>query len=164
MSFQSDEAPKTVEWYTPKYIFDMLGLVFTLDPCHPGRDVINWVPALTVYTKSDDGLSRPWVGSVWLNPPYGRETPVWLKVMHEHRNGVALVFARTDTDWFHKYVANADAVLFLKKRVRFVNSEGVQGDSPNCGSMLVAWGTDGVGALKGAADAGHGIFWKIACN
>jgi hypothetical protein len=162
MSFQADEPPQTVEWYTPPSIFKMLGCGFTLDPCHPGRDVVDWVPALSVYTKADDGLVKPWVGRVWLNPPYGRELPPWLKKMHEHRDGIALVFARTDTAWFHDYVAKADAVLFLKKRVRFVNADGVLGDSPNCGSMLVAWGDINVEVLRHVEHGGHGVLWRVS--
>jgi hypothetical protein len=26
------------DWFTPRYIFDALGLEFDLDPAHPGRD------------------------------------------------------------------------------------------------------------------------------
>ena len=157
MSF-SEAVPATVEWYTPPSIFEMLKCGFTLDPCHPGLSVVNWVPTLCLYTKADDGLVKPWWGRVWLNPPYGRELPPWLAKMHEHRDGIALVFARTDTAWFHDYVAKADGILFLKKRVRFVDATGVQGDSPNCGSMLVAWGALNVLSLKAAAAEGHGVF------
>jgi hypothetical protein len=31
------------DWYTPREIFDALGLVFDVDPCSPGPD--HWVPA-----------------------------------------------------------------------------------------------------------------------
>lgn len=162
MSFVLAEPPQTVEWYTPEWIFTMLGLVFFMDPCHPGRHILTWVPALFVYTKLMDGLAARWWGRVWLNPPYGDETPKWLAKMHVHRDGVALVFARTDTKWFHDYVAKADAVLFLKKRVRFVDQHGNPGKSPNCGSMLVAWGEESVAALRRAEAAGHGVLWDIA--
>jgi hypothetical protein len=47
-----------------------------------------------------------------------------LEKMHYHRQGVALVFARTDCKWFHDYVAKADAILFLKGRVKFVDGLG----------------------------------------
>lgn len=161
MSFQLADGPKTVEWYTPKSIFEMLGLVFMMDPCHPGRDVVDWVPAVMVYTKEMDGFNRQWVGRVWLNPPYGEETPLWLEKMHHYRDGVALVFSRTDTPWFRDYVAKADAVLFLRKRVRFVDQNGKAGKSPNCGSLLVAWGEASVQALANAAAAGHGVLWRI---
>ena len=39
---------ETSEWYTPRAIFDALGVVFDLDPCSPGAE--HWVPARKVYT------------------------------------------------------------------------------------------------------------------
>ncbi len=42
---------KSDEWYTPKSIFDALGLTFDLDPCSSGRD---YVPAHRRYTKVDN--------------------------------------------------------------------------------------------------------------
>lgn len=59
----------TDEWYTPPAIFKALGMTFDLDPCSPGRD--HWVPAKQIYTKEDDGLKRPWHGTVFMNPPFG---------------------------------------------------------------------------------------------
>ncbi len=139
--FTHDSAKnKTVDWYTPKWIFDELGLTFDLDPCQPEHG-ISWIPAKKYYSIKDDGLKQEWSGLVWLNPPYGDHTPAWLKKMHAHRNGLALVFARTDCKWFHDYVANADAILFMKGRVKFVDWLGVTGgNGAGSGSMLVAWG------------------------
>ena len=34
----------SVEWYTPKSVFDALGVGFDLDVCSPGLDK-TWVPA-----------------------------------------------------------------------------------------------------------------------
>jgi hypothetical protein len=69
--------------------------------------------------------------------------------MHEHRNGICLVFARTDCKWFHDYVVKADAILFLKGRIKFVDGLGVTGEAgAGSGSMLIAWGKDNVEALK----------------
>jgi hypothetical protein len=79
----------------------------------------------------------------------------WLKKMHSHRNGIALVFARTDCAWFHESVAKADAILFLKGRVKFVDGLGATGGSgAGSGSMLVAWGADNVDALESMQDMG----------
>ena len=94
---------KTVDWYTPKWIFDTLGEYFDLDPCQP-EDKIPWIPCDRHYSIIDNGLMQPWDGFVWLNPPYGKYTSDWLAKMHAHRNGIALVFARTDCGWFHDYV------------------------------------------------------------
>jgi hypothetical protein len=76
--------------------------------------------------------------------------------MHDHRNGIALVFARTDCAWFHDSVAKADAILFLRGRIKFVDGLGVTGGSgAGSGSMLVAWGQDNVKALEAMRDIGH---------
>ena len=86
------------DWYTPKFIFDALGLAFDLDPAHPGRDNPHCVvPTRKNFTKADDGLRQPWHGLVWLNPPFGgrRGQVVWLRKFFTHGNGIALVAART---------------------------------------------------------------------
>ena len=144
------------EWYTPKWLFQELNLHFDLDPAAP-KGGLPWIPALKFYSKEDDGLSQPWQGNVWLNPPYGNETSKWLQRMHEHRQGVALVFARTDSRWFHDYAVKADAILYLKGRVRFVNAEGDPGkSSPGCGSVLIGWGKTSVSAMQTVASKlGH---------
>jgi hypothetical protein len=96
---------------------------------------------------------------IWCNPPYGPETKQWLRRMGEHRCGIALVFARTDTEWFHETAASADAILFLNARLKFVDKTGkppiVVGkdgkkrkSGAGAGSMLVAWGNDCVAALE----------------
>jgi len=131
------------------------GWVFDLDPASPVGGV-SWVPALQYYTLEDDGLVQEFYGRVWLNPPYGKQTPNWLAKMHTHRNGIALLFARTDCAWFHDYVAKADAILFLKGRVKFVDGLGVSGgNGAGSGSMLIAWGRDNVQALLGIQSKGY---------
>lgn len=110
------------EWYTPKPIFDLLGIEFDLDPASPGANKIPWIPAKRHLTIEHDGLYAPWSGNVWLNPPYGNYTSIWLQKLAAYGSGVALVFARTDTDWFHRYAVLANAMCFLKGRILFVPS------------------------------------------
>jgi hypothetical protein len=152
----SHESPsnKSVEWYTPPWIFERMGIEFDLDPCHP-IEQIKWIPAKKRLTSDDDGLKSPWFGRVWLNPPYGKHTPDWLSKMDSHRNDIALVFARTDCGWFHNSVAKADAILFMKGRVKFVDGLCATGGSgAGNGSMLVAWGEENVRVLESMADIG----------
>ncbi len=117
------------EWYTPPSIFELLHFPeFDLDPASPGTDgegkpILPWIPAAKLYTKVDNGLLRPWHGRVWLNPPYGKETEAWLNRLRLHGNGIALLFARTDTLWFHTDAIHADAICFLAGRVKFVQGE-----------------------------------------
>jgi len=153
-----DKNNLSVDWYTPAWVFERMGLQFDLDPCQPIGG-ISWIPCSRFYTLADDGLKQTWQGSVFLNPPYGKETPKWLAKMHQHRNGMALLFARTDCAWFHDYVAKADAILFLKGRVKFVDGLGVsKGSGAGSGSMLIAWGSQQVEALKRMEDLG-----KLIC-
>ena len=56
----------SVEWYTPKSVFDALGVGFDLDVCSPGLDK-TWVPAERALTIAEDGLTSPWNGFVWCN-------------------------------------------------------------------------------------------------
>lgn len=60
-------ANTTDEWYTPKEIIDALGK-FDLDPCAPVNPL--WQTAEIMYNKNQDGLTKKWIGRVWLNPPY----------------------------------------------------------------------------------------------
>lgn len=136
------------EWLTPPDLVKSLG-DFDLDPCSPEKDVRPWSTAKTHYSKSDDGLSQPWFGRVWCNPPYGRETFVWLEKLADHGNGIGLVFARTETQGFHSQVwGKADAVFFFKGRLKFYRVTGEKGGPANAPSCLVAYGKENVEVLK----------------
>jgi len=145
---------ETTSWYTPAYIFDLLGLTFDLDVCAP-QGGVPWIPAKKYYALPQDGLELPWDGLVWCNPPYGKETPKWLAKMNTERNGIALVFARTDTKWFHDYLAKADCLLFLKGRIQFVDGLQKTGaGGSTCGSVLVGYGDVATTALTKMKDKG----------
>lgn len=134
---------ETNEWYTPPEIFHALGCRFDLDPCAPVGG-LPWIPADVSYNYHDDGLSQPWVGRVWLNPPYGPHTAPWLGRLAAHGDGIALVFARTDVTWFHTIAEQADLVCFLRGRVQFVRGAGMPGKGHNAAapSCLIAFGVD----------------------
>lgn len=132
----------TNEWLTPRYILDDLG-PFDLDPCAPVERP--WDIATHHYTIENDGLSFPWDGFVWLNPPYGPHAGLWLKRLKEHGNGLALIFARTETKAWSEHIWNgADAIGFLEGRLRFCRVDGTVDMHSNAGapSALVAYGRD----------------------
>jgi DNA N-6-adenine-methyltransferase (Dam) len=131
---------RSVEWYTPPELFEALGITFELDPSAPPGGV-PWVPAARHFSLEDDGLSQPWKGRVWLNPPYGRDIGRWLERLAAHGDGLALVFARTDTAWFHRAFGAATAVCFIKGRLRFVPGGGQAATgAAGAPSVLLAYG------------------------
>lgn len=148
------EGRETV-WLTPPHIVQALG-EFDLAPCAAPLPR-PWENARVSYTLPQDGLSLPWFGRVWCNPPYGNETWKWLHRLAEHGTGTALVFARTDTTGFHAAVwERATALLFLKGRLHFHYRDGTRARA-NSGapSILVAYGDSDAAALKGSGLPGH---------
>jgi hypothetical protein len=136
------------EWLTPPDLVRALG-PFDLDPCSPG-DRRPWDTAKVHYGLPQDGLALPWFGRVWLNPPYGREADAWLAKLVDHGNGIALIFARTETDMFFDRVWHrADAVLFLRGRLHFHHVSGERA-AHNSGapSVLAAYGAQNATALR----------------
>lgn len=146
---------KSVEWYTPAWVFDALGLTFDLDPASP-HDAETAVPAARKYTRFDDGLAKAWQGCVWLNPPYGRDTPFWVRRMIDHGNGILLVFSRTAASWFQEAMSAADATLFLSGRIDFVPGKENAHKRSRCGAgtALLAFGQECAAALARLADRG----------
>jgi hypothetical protein len=139
-------------WLTPPEILEALG-TFDCDPACPEN--MPWKTAETMYTIIDNGLMQEWRGRVWLNPPYGRDIGIWLDRMAAHGNGIALIFARTETSAFHRYVwEKADAVFFFSGRLDFLTLDGDRFDGAarngNAGapSCLVAYGAENVKALE----------------
>lgn len=143
---------KSVDWLTPKYIVDALP-TFDLDPCASVNQT--WSTATTMIHPPADGLSAEWQGRVWLNPPYGHGVIArWMARMAEHGNGIALVFARTETVWFHEYVwPFASGLFFFRGRLTFVHGEAVSkrqqyGGNAACPSVLVSFGDECRDVLK----------------
>jgi hypothetical protein len=129
----------TDSWITPKWLIDMLG-PFDLDPC--ACDPQPWPCADRSYTEN--GLLLPWTGFVWCNPPYGSAIGAWLNKLALHGNGIALVFARTETAAFFGHVwPFASALLFLRGRLTFHYPDGsTPRNGANSGgpSVLIGYG------------------------
>ena len=120
--YQKDKEKTTDVWLTPPSIIEALGK-FDLDPCCPNN--LNWKTAELFYSleNDQDGLCLPWNGRVWLNPPYSNWQK-FIQKLKEHNNGIALIFARTETKGFFDYIWNdADSIMFLKSRIKFLNKD-----------------------------------------
>jgi len=137
---------KNDEWLTPPEILWVLGEFD--DPCAPV--VRPWAIASQHYTILDDGLSKPWAGRVWCNPPFGREAVKWLRKMRDHDNGIALIPARTETAMFYETVWGfARGVLFIQGRPHFHYVDGRRAKF-NSGApiALVAYGNYNLEVLR----------------
>ena len=146
----------TDEWYTPKEIIDELG-PFDTDPCAPESPL--WPTASVMYNKKDDGLKQEWSGRVWLNPPYSRPLiEKFVEKMAEHNNGIALLYNRCDSKMFQDIIfMKAQAMKFLRYRIRFYRPDGTRGGQPGCGSVLIAFGEHNAEILKNCSIDGKFI-------
>jgi phage N-6-adenine-methyltransferase len=129
-------------WETPSELLSALYRVFRfdLDPCSPRKK--GPVKARVRFTADDDGLSLPWHGTVFVNPPYGRAIAHWIaKARSEFEQGnaqrvVLLIPARTDTSYWHEHIQDRAKVWFLRGRLKF--NDGKQ--SAPFPSALVIYG------------------------
>jgi phage N-6-adenine-methyltransferase len=150
---------QTDSWVTPPAIIEALGghESFDLDPCAAEGQVFR--TAKTMLTVENNGLFCTWSGRVWLNPPYSVALlSRFMARMSEHGRGIALIFARTETETFHRYVWDrADAVMFLRGRLNFHRPDGSlarsrHGAPANAGapSVLIAYGEEDLDILAAA--------------
>jgi hypothetical protein len=154
-NFSHDRVPDgKEEWLTDPRIIHNLGR-FDLDPCSPVTRP--WNTAHTHYSIEEDGTIMPWKGRVWLNPPYGKKTGIFMELLKNHGNGIALVYARTETKFFFDHIWNdADALFFFQGRLLFYHVDGSPCTNKKTGSpeyagapsVLVAYGKKNAIALQ----------------
>jgi hypothetical protein len=84
-----------------------------------------------------------------------------LKRCKEHGNCIALIFARTDTKDWHEYIwEGANAILFLKGRLKFCRADGTEGDAAGAPSALVAYGVNNANILRDSKINGKLVWLK----
>lgn len=162
----------TNSWLTPPTIMQALG-PFDLDPCTDFD--MPWRTAKVMLTKKHNGLTTPWGKRdfVFMNPPYSREadgTDIgdWMDMLAAHPGGgIALIFARVDTKWFHRSVfkhPNATSIVVSDGRLKFCRRDGSQDKPAPVGSVFVAYGKKADARLQAALNKGaiKGAYLKIA--
>lgn len=141
------------EWYTPAFLIEAARETMEkidLDPasCDYANQAIK---AETIYTEDQDGLTQPWYGCMWMNPPYGKDDETnrsnqerWLnRLIEEYHdpNGhldqaIIILNAVTDRKWFARLW---DYPLCFTGRVYFYNETITRG-SPTHGSVIAYFG------------------------
>ena len=111
------------ECYTPKWIFEGLGLRFDLDVASSNHPLVD-VPADNRYTIEDDGLSQPWFGNVWMNQPFTKVTP-WVDKWLEHGNGLCLTTLSSNGKWVNKLWNSEAGCLYLPPNLAFNGASGL---------------------------------------
>jgi DNA N-6-adenine-methyltransferase (Dam) len=106
-----DVTPTGDDWYTPRWLFDAAGIAFDLDVAAPIDPAMRTCPARPYLTPVEDGLTAPWHGVVWCNPPYSGPAP-WIQRFAAHAEGMALVPAARSR-WLGTLMAAADAVALI---------------------------------------------------
>lgn len=160
MALHEQAVGKSDEWYTPEFIFLAMGETFDIDVAAPA-DLET--PSLNFCANrariADGGLTLPWRGFVWMNPPFGRRNGIvpWLDKFFAHGDGVALAPDRTSAPWWQAAARRADAILFVAPKIKFIPGPGVKASSPAQGTTLLAAGKRGVQALERAERSGLGI-------
>ena len=103
------------EHYTPKVLFEILGVNFDLDVASPvgGSGIApKW------FDKSIDGLSQEWFGNVWMNPPYSNPTP-WVEKFVAHSGGGIALLPVTRGRWWDVIWSKSDAIVPLAYNFKF---------------------------------------------
>src|SRR5215471_7271931 len=152
----------TDERYTPAWVFHGLDLAFDLDPASP-VDGGDCVPARRKLTSADDGLTAPWDGLVWLNPPFSN-LKTWANRMVAHRCGVFLGPVANGA-WVQTVVGAAD-LLWLCRDIAFCHP--VHGGR-HCSMPLffAAFGpsaTAGLGRLAGCGRHEGTLLARVSVN
>lgn len=153
---------QSVEWWTPAHYVNLARNVMgsvDLDPasCDTANET---VMATTYFDFQDDGLSLPWHGNVWLNPPYGRQAPKWVEHLLEQSLAgevkqavVPLSLSTVSTVWFSPLWDYP--LCFTDHRIDFSSPVGSQrGGSPG-GSVFVYLGDDEQAFAREFSKVGH---------
>ena len=144
---------KKQDWATPPEFMDFL------------KEELEWIPDLDAacsphnkkadigycLEEGNDGLKKPWFGHVWVNPPFGRELPLWIEKASEYAASqyndiplwsvMMLIPARTDTKWFHQLLLpTCKKIFFIKGRFNYLEHGDSKASNAPFPTMLVYFG------------------------
>lgn len=138
------------EWYTPSIYIDAARQVMGTINLDPASSAVaqRFVKAERFYTINDDGLKQDWKGKVRLNPPYEKQLVELFasRLAQEYSIGnvteaIVLVNNATETRWFQKLFAVADAICIPKGRIRFLDETGEPKQTPLQGQVFLYFGS-----------------------
>ncbi len=137
------------EWYTPSiYIEAARSVMGTIDIDPASTEAANKIiKAKRYFTIQDDGRTHQWIGNVWMNPPYSQ--PLVADFCNllvekiktgETKSACVLVNNATETNFFQAMLAVCNALCFIKGRIKFIDTMGVESGAPLQGQALFYFG------------------------
>lgn len=148
LRYRAEDHPNQTQ-ITPEYVLEpvrtALGGRIDLDPCTLAS---NPTGADSFYYPPADGGELPWgVGSVYVNPPYGKARERWVErcigAAEDGARVILLIPAATDTRIFQRALETAGAAIFIRGRVKFgvlrPNRRQAAASHP---SALMGWNVD----------------------
>jgi site-specific DNA-methyltransferase (adenine-specific) len=130
-------------WSTPQDFFDALHAEFgfTLDVAA----IADNAKCDRYFTPEQDGLQQDWGQDIcWNNPPYSQVAQWMAKSYEASKAGatvVCLVYAKTDTQWWHDYVEPYADYQLLKGRLKFGGSPN---SAPFGSAVVIFWPPIGI--------------------
>lgn len=149
----------STEWYTPAPVLacvrQALGGYIDLDPASTA-EANETVQATRFYTKEDDGLLRPWHGTVFLNPPGGKlgsessQKLWWRHLAYEWTRGrvTAAIFLSFSVEFFQTSQVKPQnlptphdfPICFPSRRIAYQQAGSTSFKSPPHSSALIYLG------------------------
>jgi len=139
---------ESFEWYTePVYVEPIHAVLGGVDLDPSSSEAANKIiQARSYYSIEDDGLTKPWPGTVYHNPPYCGQTGKWVaKLLEEYWSGrctEAILLVNnlaTSTIWFQPLWNHT--LCFVFKKIKFIPGAGNPAtDRPTCGNIFAYLG------------------------
>ena len=123
-------------WCTPSWLTDLLPEV-DLDPCSNSRSTVRARVSCSL-ERGEDGLKVPWLGLVFVNPPYSDVMP-WAEKACWGNSAYCgfLVNVDSSTSWWRKLQERCPIGLFFSRRIQFVPPPGVQASTNSKAQALL---------------------------
>jgi len=111
-------------WETPYPIYyealEKFNVKPTLDVCATKKNT----KCIHYITEKEDSLCFEWLEDVFMNPPYSRVADFMKKAYYQHKkHGITiliLIYAKTDTKFWHSFIEDKAEVHFIKGRIKFM--------------------------------------------
>ena len=135
------------EWYTPSRFIESARIVMGIIDLDPASSALanENVKASTYFDEKTNGLEQVWFGNIWMNPPYAQPLISFFidKLESETYNqAIVLVNNATETKWGSKLLKLCSVVCFPTSRIRFIDTDGNEGEAPLQGQMIAYIGSD----------------------